>query len=186
MKKILITFNALLIATALSNMALAQPENNQAQTQAPQEHQFAAEKQTLENQEQPKNTQPPIGKENKMNEVKNPEGRFLNMDSNKDGDISKAEFLSFHELRFNQIDTNKDGKISREEGRSAREKMHDRRTDRFKQERQEKYDNRAGANNNENMPKNDNEPNGLTPTGSPEAKTPASGSPVTPAEEKKP
>ncbi|MGB4106532.1 MAG: EF-hand domain-containing protein [Alphaproteobacteria bacterium] len=36
-------------------------------------------------------------------------------DTDKDGAISKAEFLAMHEQRFAEFDTNSDGKISKEE-----------------------------------------------------------------------
>lgn len=49
------------------------------------------------------------------------EGRFRELDSNKDGFISKAEFDRQHGRRFNEMDSNKDGKISLEEMQAAHE-----------------------------------------------------------------
>lgn len=49
------------------------------------------------------------------------EGRFKEMDSNKDGFISKKEFDAEHGKRFKEMDANKDGKISLEEMRAAHE-----------------------------------------------------------------
>lgn len=42
------------------------------------------------------------------------------MDANRDGDISKAEFDAFHGSRFKKLDSNSDGKISTDEINSAR------------------------------------------------------------------
>lgn len=37
------------------------------------------------------------------------------IDSNKDGDVTKEEFLKFHEARFAELDTNGDGKVTQAE-----------------------------------------------------------------------
>jgi hypothetical protein len=42
------------------------------------------------------------------------------IDTDKDGAVSKAEFLAFHEERFKEIDANGDGKISKEEGEAKK------------------------------------------------------------------
>jgi Ca2+-binding EF-hand superfamily protein len=52
-----------------------------------------------------------------------PKKLFALMDADKDGKVTKAEFVDFHtmyakkirEARFNQLDTNGDGKITRKE-----------------------------------------------------------------------
>ncbi|MCE7886872.1 MAG: hypothetical protein DYH13_05120 [Alphaproteobacteria bacterium PRO2] len=37
------------------------------------------------------------------------------LDTDKNGSVTKAEFLAFHEQRFAEMDTNSDGTISKEE-----------------------------------------------------------------------
>jgi Ca2+-binding EF-hand superfamily protein len=52
-----------------------------------------------------------------------PKKVFSQMDSDKDGKVTKDEFTAFHmdlatkarEARFNQLDTNKDGKVTKDE-----------------------------------------------------------------------
>ncbi|GAB3439222.1 EF-hand domain-containing protein [Insolitispirillum peregrinum] len=51
------------------------------------------------------------------------EGRLLMLDSNKDGVISKDEFLAPQVKRFSDIDTNKDGQISLDEWQVAKPAM---------------------------------------------------------------
>lgn len=48
-------------------------------------------------------------------------GMFEKHDTNGDGTISKAEFLSHAEERFAKMDANGDGSITKEEGKAARE-----------------------------------------------------------------
>ena len=44
-------------------------------------------------------------------------------DANKDGAVSKDEFLAAHDAHFNQVDANKDGQLSAQERRAARTAM---------------------------------------------------------------
>jgi Ca2+-binding EF-hand superfamily protein len=46
---------------------------------------------------------------------------FTEMDANKDGAVSKDEFVQKHAARFDQADTNKDGKLTQEERSAAHE-----------------------------------------------------------------
>ena len=43
------------------------------------------------------------------------EGKMMDADTNKDGKISKAEFMAKHEAMFAAADTNKDGMLDEEE-----------------------------------------------------------------------
>lgn len=45
------------------------------------------------------------------------------MDTNKDGVISKEEFMRAHEAMFDRMDTNHDGRLDAEEQKAAHEKM---------------------------------------------------------------
>lgn len=54
---------------------------------------------------------------------KPPHDFFMEQDANKDGFISKSEFLKMGEKKFAEIDANKDGKITPEEQKAHREKM---------------------------------------------------------------
>ena len=45
-------------------------------------------------------------------------------DANKDGAVSRDEFLAAHGKHFDMMDANHDGKLSKEERQAAREKMH--------------------------------------------------------------
>jgi hypothetical protein len=47
--------------------------------------------------------------------------RFEELDSNKDGTVSKDEFVQKHAAHFDQADTNKDGKLTKEERAAAHE-----------------------------------------------------------------
>lgn len=50
-------------------------------------------------------------------------GPMQTADTNNDGLLSKAEFMAVQEKRFADMDTNKDGNISRDEMRGFRDKM---------------------------------------------------------------
>lgn len=45
----------------------------------------------------------------------NHEGKFADMDTNKDGSISKSEAAAHHDMKFDKKDTNKDGMVSKAE-----------------------------------------------------------------------
>ena len=66
-------------------------------------------------------------------------GMFAEKDLDKDGAVSKSEFLKAAEKRFSTIDSNGDGKITRDESRAHHKKMKDRRHER-KEKRQERRD----------------------------------------------
>lgn len=68
-------------------------------------------------------------------------GMLEKLDTNQDGDVSKEEFMAFHEARFGELDANGDGKISKAEGDSKRAEMqkkmkerHDRKKERAAEE----------------------------------------------------
>ena len=48
------------------------------------------------------------------------QGMLEKIDADKDGAISKAEFMAFHEQRFAEMDTNSDGIISKAEGEAKK------------------------------------------------------------------
>jgi Ca2+-binding EF-hand superfamily protein len=48
-----------------------------------------------------------------------PGAHFDELDTNKDGTVSQAEFLAQGDARFAQADTNKDGKLTKEERKAA-------------------------------------------------------------------
>ena len=48
-----------------------------------------------------------------------PGAHFEELDANKDGSLSQAEFLAKGEAHFAQADTNKDGKLTKEERQAA-------------------------------------------------------------------
>ncbi|MBY0475971.1 MAG: calcium-binding protein [Nitrosomonas sp.] len=50
--------------------------------------------------------------------------KMSSVDTNKDGKISKEEFMKHHEAMFDKKDTNKDGFLDEAERRSMKEKMH--------------------------------------------------------------
>lgn len=70
-----------------------------------------------------------------------PQGGWMQeqMDSNKDGVVSKKEYDAFHSDHFKQLDANKDGKVSQDEMDAFHKKMWDkckpqyRYEDRFKE-----------------------------------------------------
>ena len=47
-------------------------------------------------------------------------------DANKDGAVSKDEFLAAHDRHFDQVDANKDGQLTPAERRTARTAMMER------------------------------------------------------------
>src|SRR5689334_1259476 len=49
------------------------------------------------------------------------QARFEELDANKDGTVTKDEFLKGHAAHFDQADTNKDGKLTQEERAAAHE-----------------------------------------------------------------
>jgi hypothetical protein len=50
-----------------------------------------------------------------------PKGGWLEkLDTDKDGNVTKAEFMAFHEERFAETDTNKDGVISKDEAEAKK------------------------------------------------------------------
>ena len=53
------------------------------------------------------------------------QGHFKEMDTNKDGVVSKAEFDAAHNKHFKEIDTNHDGKISLSELEAAHDAHHE-------------------------------------------------------------
>jgi Ca2+-binding EF-hand superfamily protein len=55
---------------------------------------------------------------------------FEKHDTNGDGVISKAEFLSHAEERFSKMDVNGDGEVTKEEGKAAREAKREKREER--------------------------------------------------------
>lgn len=64
-------------------------------------------------------------------EHKGPGKMFKETDTNGDGQMSKEEFMAFHEKRFGEMDSNGDGQISGEEAKAKaqewREKMKEKR-----------------------------------------------------------
>jgi Ca2+-binding EF-hand superfamily protein len=68
-----------------------------------------------------------------------PQGGWMwqEMDTNKDGAVSKKEFDAFHSARFKELDANKDGKVTQEEMDAVHKKMAEkckpRYEDRFKE-----------------------------------------------------
>lgn len=65
-------------------------------------------------------------------------GMFGKHDTNGDGTISKAEFLSHAEERFAKMDANGDGSISKEEGKAAREDRRSNMKERMKQRKEKR------------------------------------------------
>jgi len=51
---------------------------------------------------------------------------MMQLDSNKDGKVSKAEFMAPHEQRFAQIDKNGDGMVDRAEIEALEKSMRER------------------------------------------------------------
>jgi hypothetical protein len=44
---------------------------------------------------------------------------FKKLDSNGDGNVTKAELMAFHKAKFDSIDTNHDGKVTADEAKAA-------------------------------------------------------------------
>ncbi|BAO45735.1 EF-hand domain-containing protein [Thiolapillus brandeum] len=51
---------------------------------------------------------------------------MMQLDSNKDGKVSKAEFIAPHEKRFSQMDKNGDGSVDRAEIEALEKAMRER------------------------------------------------------------
>lgn len=49
---------------------------------------------------------------------------FTEMDTNKDGAVSKKEFEAFHNKYFKELDANHDGKVTQEEMQALHSQMH--------------------------------------------------------------
>lgn len=60
-----------------------------------------------------------------MNKSKPCGKHFAEMDTNKDGTISKKEFDAFHNKHFKELDANHDGKVTQEEMQAAHPMMHE-------------------------------------------------------------
>lgn len=56
------------------------------------------------------------------------------LDTDKNGSVSKAEFLAFHEARFAEIDTNADGMLTKEEFDAKRAEWKEKRKEMHKGE----------------------------------------------------
>ncbi len=63
-------------------------------------------------------------------------GMFERHDTNKDGKVSKEEFMNSHEEKFKKMDADSDGYVSKEEAMKVREEM--------KEKWQERRGDRAG------------------------------------------
>lgn len=63
-------------------------------------------------------------------------GMFQKHDTNGDGSISKAEFLSRAEERFAKMDANGDGVISKDEAQETRAEMKDKMKDRMQKRKE--------------------------------------------------
>ncbi len=89
--------------------------------------------------EKPRHERPdgPHGEKGKRGDVGQ---RMFDMhDTNKDGVVSKAEFLEHATKRFAEMDLNGDGEITKEEAKKAHEKMREK----FKEKRKEKHGERG-------------------------------------------
>ena len=64
-----------------------------------------------------------------MHEGRFGESVFAEMDTNKDGAISKKEFDAFHNKHFKELDANHDGKITQEEFEAGHPPMHEHHVD---------------------------------------------------------
>ncbi len=75
--------------------------------------------------------EPPKGEQEHKGEHKGPGKMFKETDTNGDGQMSKDEFMAFHEKRFAEMDGDGDGQISGEEAKAKaqewREKMKEKR-----------------------------------------------------------
>lgn len=65
-------------------------------------------------------------------------GPGKDLDTNEDGVVSKAEFLSHAEKRFEKIDADGNGEISKEEGKAAHDKMRKKKKDYMQKRKSEK------------------------------------------------
>ena len=64
------------------------------------------------------NAQPPAGRPSSMSEA-----FMMQLDANRDGKVSKAEFLANEENQFDKMDSNKDGDIDRTEIEAMEKRM---------------------------------------------------------------
>ena len=62
--------------------------------------------------------EPPQGRPSSMSEA-----FMMQLDANRDGKVSKAEFLANEEKQFDQMDSNKDGNIDRAEIEAMEKRM---------------------------------------------------------------
>ncbi len=68
------------------------------------------------------------------------EQMFKQMDSNGDGEVSRAEYNAFYKQRFDELDANHDGKISHEEMEAARAKAMKRFGERMQEQFNQRFD----------------------------------------------
>ncbi len=68
----------------------------------------------------------PTSKKNQSAAHCNHKAGMMDMiDSNHDGNLSKAEYEAFHNQHFSAMDKNNDGNISKEEMQASHEEMHE-------------------------------------------------------------
>ena len=72
-------------------------------------------------------------------------GMFQKHDTNGDGVISKAEFLSHAEERFGAVDMDGNGEISKEEAQAKRAEMKEKRQEKRETMKEKRQERREGA-----------------------------------------